>query len=81
MSHIIASVRVALAKHFVPHYLGLGHLSREDVINKHTSPLASRLLTEDGNPCILVLDGTYLFIQVSMKDFFLSRKLSYFVTF
>lgn len=70
MGHIITSVRVALAKHFVPHYLGLGHLAREDVINQHTSPIASRLLTDGGNPCILVLDGTYLYIQLGMEDGF-----------
>jgi hypothetical protein len=64
MSHIISSARVALAQHFVPHHLGLDHLTRQDVIDKHTSPIASRLLTEGRDPCILVLDGTYLYIQV-----------------
>jgi hypothetical protein len=64
ISHIISSARVALAQHFVPRYLGLNHLSRQDVIDNHTSSIATRLLTEGRNPCILVLDGTYLFIQV-----------------
>jgi hypothetical protein len=64
MSHIISSARVALAQHFVPYHLGLDHLTQQDVIDSHTSPIASRLLTEGRDPCILVLDGTYLFIQV-----------------
>ena len=68
MSHTISSVRMTLAKHFVPNYLGLDHLSRENVINKHTSPIASGLLTDSGNPCMLVLDGTYLYIQVNIED-------------
>lgn len=67
MSHIISSARVALTQHFVPRHLGLDHLTRQDVINKHTSPIASRLLTEGRDPCILVLDGTYLYIQVKCE--------------
>ena len=78
MGFIISSARDALVQHFVPRYLGLRHLTREEVIEKHTSPIASRLLTEGRDPCILVLDGTYLFIQVRcVSDCFLSvRSLS-----
>ena len=54
-----------MAKYFVPHYLGLNHMTRRNVIEKHTSYVASRLLMENRNSCILVLDGTYLYIQVS----------------
>ena len=72
-SRIISSARVALAQHFVPCYLGLAHLTRQDVINKHTSPIASRLLTEGRNPCILVLDGTYLYIQVRYTEYFFQQ--------
>lgn len=72
MSHIISSARIALAQHFVPNHLGLAHVTRQDVIDRHTSPIASRLLTEGRDPCILVLDGTYLFIQVMCTtNFFL----------
>ena len=71
MSHIISGARIALAQHFVPHYLGLEHLTRQDVIDKHTSPIASRLLTEGQVPCLLVLDGTYLYIQVKYARKFL----------
>jgi hypothetical protein len=71
LSRIISNARVALAQHFVPHHLDLDHLTRQDVIDKHTSPIATRLLTEDRDPCILVLDGTYLFIQVKyLRNFF-----------
>jgi hypothetical protein len=75
MGHIISSARDAVVQDFVPHYLGLRHLTRDDVIEKHTSPIASRLLTEGRNPCILVLDGTYLFIQVRyVSDSFLNER-------
>ena len=63
---IVHGTRLALVKYFVPHYLGLAHISRQEIIKKHTSPIAARLLTENRNPCILVLDGTYLYIQVRL---------------
>lgn len=69
ISRIIASVRVALAEHFVPSYLGLSHITRQDVIDKHTSPIANRLLADGRDPCILVLDGTYLYIQVRHRKY------------
>jgi len=65
MSDIIQSARLALSQYFVPHYIGLTHISRQEVIQKHTSYIATRLLTENRNPCILVLDGTYFYIQVT----------------
>ena len=61
---IFSNVRGALVRHFVPSYLGVAHIARQDVIDKHTSPIAIRLLTEGRHPCILALDGTYLYIQV-----------------
>ena len=64
VSDIMHSVRTALIRYFVPNYLGLAHITRQEVIKKHTSPIATRLLSENRNPCILVLDGTYLYIQV-----------------
>lgn len=70
IARIISSVRVALAQQFVSLYLGLAHLTRQDVINKHMSPIASRLLTENRNLCILALDGTYLYIQVGHLKIF-----------
>jgi hypothetical protein len=48
----------------VPHYLGFNRISRQDVINNPSSPLAHRLLTEEANTAVLVIDSTYLYIQV-----------------
>lgn len=66
VSDIIYSARLTLSKYFVPNYLGLAHISRQEIIQKHTSPIAARLLTENRNPCVLVLDGTYFYIQVTL---------------
>ncbi|CAF3184663.1 unnamed protein product [Rotaria sp. Silwood2] len=68
VSDIIHSARLALSQYFVPHYLGLAHISRQEIIQKHTSSIATRLLTENRNPCILVLDGTYFYIQKSRNN-------------
>ena len=77
MSRIISNALVALVQHFTPHFLGLAHLTRQDVIDKHMSPIASRLLTEGRDPCILVLDGTYLYIQVRYIVVFLKLTVSF----
>jgi hypothetical protein len=75
VSRIISSARVALAEHFVPHHLGLAHVTRQDVIDKHTSHIAKRLLTEGRDLCIMVLDGTYLFIQVKFVAYLFVESL------
>ena len=64
VSRTITAVRQAMLTHFVPHYLGFNHISRQEVINNHSSPLATRLLTDKPNTVVLVIDGTYLYIQV-----------------
>ena len=77
MGRIISRVRAALVQHFVPSYLGLAHITRQDVIDKHTSPIASRLLTGGLNPCILMLDVTYLYIQVECTGNILKLTFSF----
>ena len=64
VSRTLCAVRQAMLSNFVPHYLGFNHISRQDVINNHSSPLATRLLTKHSNTAVLVIDGTYLYIQV-----------------
>lgn len=73
----IASVRQALYRSFVPLHLGPEHITRQQVINEHTRPLANELF---GNlidpPVILVLDGTYIYIQKSNNFHFQRRSFS-----
>ncbi|KAH3783932.1 hypothetical protein DPMN_161882 [Dreissena polymorpha] len=61
----IQTSRKVLMTDFVPFNLGFSHISREDVINKHTRNLAQLLFTENKEQVILVLDGTYIYIQKS----------------
>ena len=60
---------------FVPNNLGFKHITREEVIQNHTRQLAKDLLTNDitSDPAILVLDGTYVYIQKS-SNFSFSRR-------
>ena len=60
----LTAVRQAMVTNFVPYYLGFSHISREAVIKEYSSPLATQLLTEQTNTAVLVIDGTYLYIQV-----------------
>ncbi|CAF2201363.1 unnamed protein product [Rotaria magnacalcarata] len=72
VARTLDAVREVMILNFVPHHLGFNHISRQDVISSHSSPLATRLLTDQPNTVVLVIDGTYLYIQV--------RKDLYFVT-
>ncbi|XP_060085720.1 uncharacterized protein LOC132565127 [Ylistrum balloti] len=72
----VTSARVALAKDFVPSNLGFQHVSRQDVILKHTRPLAQTLFGGLMEPAILVIDGTYIYIQKSGQFMFQRRSYS-----
>ncbi|XP_052090260.1 uncharacterized protein LOC127726916 [Mytilus californianus] len=62
----ISSARDAVKQHFAPKYLGFDHVSRESVIQNHTRPLAQTLFGDITNTtAILVIDGTYIYIQKS----------------
>ena len=61
VSDIVHSTRTALMRYFVPTLSRSCTYSRQEVTNNHTSSIANRLLSENQNPCILVVDGTYIF--------------------
>ncbi|CAF1556584.1 unnamed protein product [Rotaria magnacalcarata] len=73
VGHVLDSARKALIKCFVPKHLGFNHNSREDVITNHTRPLAKRILADGEDKAILILDGTYIYIQKSAHNM-LQRK-------
>ena len=73
----VSSVRKTLAATFVPHFLGFNHISRETVISDHTRPLAQTIFGDISNSqAILVLDGTYIYIQKSNNFHFQRRSYS-----
>ncbi|CAF4308049.1 unnamed protein product [Rotaria magnacalcarata] len=77
MSRIFDSASSALIKYFVPKHLGFDHINRSEVINHHTRPHAKILLGDDDpNKAILILDGTYCYIQKSGNNLLQRRTYS-----
>ncbi|CAC5387643.1 unnamed protein product [Mytilus coruscus] len=71
------SVRQAFMSEFVPANLGFQHISREEVIQKHTRPLAQSMFGGiASNNAILVLDGTYIYVDKSNNFHFQRRSYS-----
>lgn len=72
----IRTVRQTLMLSFVDEHLGFQHVTREKVISDHTTVLAKSLFTENDDQVIIVLDGTYIFIQKSNHHLFQRRSYS-----
>ncbi|XP_053393255.1 uncharacterized protein LOC123531130 [Mercenaria mercenaria] len=72
----IRTVRQALMRSFVPLYLGLESITRNTIISQHTRPLAKHLFGAEEDEMILVLDGTYIYIQKSGNFKFQRRSYS-----
>ncbi|CAF1556965.1 unnamed protein product [Rotaria magnacalcarata] len=72
VSRIINSARQAIAKSFVPDNLGFGHVTRENVIGRHTTTIARELMCggDSTDTAIIIIDGTYLYIQKSRNNEF-----------
>jgi hypothetical protein len=77
LTRAISSVRQALMQTFVSQNLGLRHITREDAIKNHTRPLAHTLFSDiTESQAIVVLDGTYIYIQKSGNFHFQRRTYS-----
>ncbi|XP_061196000.1 uncharacterized protein LOC133204277 [Saccostrea echinata] len=74
----ISSVRSALAGKFVLENLGFQHITCSDVIQHHTRQIAQTLFGNSpaGNQAILVLDGTYIYINKSGNFHFQRQSFS-----
>lgn len=76
IQRIIYSVRTAFMTDFVPGNLGFEHISREDFCKNHTTQVASSLFFPCPDDAIIVLDGTYIYIQKSSDYDFQRRSYS-----
>ena len=66
VSRCIENARKALMNGFVPKNLGFSHIGRNEIIHQHTSALAQYLMCKnEPNTAILVVDSTYIYIQVN----------------
>jgi hypothetical protein len=65
VSRIINSARQALMESFVPYNLGFNHVTRQEIIDNHTTTIARELMCDGGkDTAVVVVDGTYIYIQV-----------------
>lgn len=76
VARIIQQTRTALVRDFVPLHLGFSHLSRDTIVNDHTTDIAKQFFSDPiSDTVILVMDSTYVFIQKSSAYRF--QRLSY----
>ena len=76
VARIIQNVAQAHQKDFVPYHLGLQHIDRATVVQKHRTSIASELMTDGDDQAIIVMDGTYLYVQKSSNNSFQRRSFS-----
>lgn len=66
VSHINKSTQLALLRDFVPENIGFNHITREEVVENHTTDISKQLFSDPiSNRVILVLDGTFIFAHLS----------------
>ncbi|CAF1543483.1 unnamed protein product [Adineta ricciae] len=68
ITRIIHQVTRAFLSDFVPNHLGFGHISRQCVLKYHQTVMADVLLTDSNRQIVVVIDGTYLYVQKSMNN-------------
>ena len=73
---VFHQVREALINNFVPLNLGFQHISRNTVLSKHQTVIATELLTNEPDQIVLIADGTYLNCQKSSNNEFQPRTYS-----
>ena len=76
VSRIVHAIAEGLLKNFVPKHLGFQHIDRKTVLDHHQTLMASQLMADRDHQVILVMDGTYLFIQKSSSNQFQRRSFS-----
>jgi hypothetical protein len=71
----IHSAKNAMMSDYVPHHLGFSHIDHETFVREHNTPLAKTLFTSNEKSAVLVLGGTYIYIQKSSNYKF--QRVSY----
>lgn len=71
----LSTARRCLLNDFVPRHLGWDHISREEIISR-SLVIPNSLYGENGTRAILIVDGTYIFIQKRRNHENISNKFS-----
>jgi hypothetical protein len=59
VSHTFHGVRKELLKQFVSQHIGFGHISRQEIIDQHTTEIAKKLVGSQQNQVCCVADGMF----------------------
>lgn len=76
VSRTISGVSKALLEDFVPYHLGFTHIERNSVLRHHQTSISSKLWVDRDDQVIIVMAGTYLFVQKSRDNKFQRRSFS-----
>ena len=65
VSRVLEGATSALMSEFVLYNLGFSHISRREIIDRHTTNIAKQLMCDnDDDTAIIIIDSTYIYIQV-----------------
>lgn len=67
--------RMCMTEDFTPQHLGWDHMTREQVLNRNLFIPQTLFGNAENSKCIVILDGTYVYIQKSAN--FLFQRLTY----
>lgn len=76
VAEIVRTARIAMMQYFVSMNFGFDHTTRESIVDHHTTDISKQLFTDPiSDTVIMVLDGTYIYIQKSSSYKF--QRLTY----
>jgi hypothetical protein len=76
VGRVLERVATALKKCFVPLYVGVQHISREDFNSQHVPNYCRTLMKTETDKVIVVVDGTYSYIQKALNNYFQKKSFS-----
>lgn len=79
VSRRISEAREHLISEYVPKWLGISHLSRESLLQRHTTRSSRALLELESDQTAVIIDGTYFYTQQPqdhdlMKELYCNHK-------
>ncbi|CAK1587666.1 unnamed protein product [Parnassius mnemosyne] len=73
---LLQRAREALTSLFVPHHLGLNHITRDDLISRNLLIPEGLFGNREERKPIVICDGTYIYLQKSSNYFFQKKTYS-----
>ena len=76
VTRLLQAAREALLRAFVPSYLGISHISREQLINRNLTIPEGLFGNREERVPIVICDGTYIYLQKSSNYLFQKKTYS-----